>query len=237
MSVVAAHDVAAAERRAERIRLRLDAIADNIDAVLPMIREAIEREDHRTLGYNGVSDYVQDRFGGALTRLPRDLRRPVVHELAAAGMSTRAIAPVVGTSHMAVARDLAAPVTTVTPAIDTETGEVSDDYEDDDEPSPGLVRLVQQNQPAEPQRRAVVGIDGKNYTRPESRKPQRRSLVDDARDAGQELRKVTDRLARIAADDRLSRNRDEVAAHLRHHLDQALKVCRDLSESINHTGV
>ena len=41
-------DRGAAERRAERITLRLDAIADNYRAVLPMIREAIDAvEDAR----------------------------------------------------------------------------------------------------------------------------------------------------------------------------------------------
>ena len=43
MTAVVEFDHAAAERRAERIRLRLDSIADNYGAVMPMIREAIEK--------------------------------------------------------------------------------------------------------------------------------------------------------------------------------------------------
>lgn len=74
--------------------------------------------------------------GTPLMRLTRDERRVIVADLAEQGMSTRAIAPVVGASHMSVARDLAgAPVTDVTPApvptfdpapfeVDHETGEV-----------------------------------------------------------------------------------------------------------------
>lgn len=100
-------DRAAAERRAERIALRLDTIADNYAAVLPMIREAIEKRDDLALGYSGVSEYVADRFGGALTRLGVDVRREVVRELSAAGLSTRAIAPVVGVGKGTIHRDLA----------------------------------------------------------------------------------------------------------------------------------
>ena len=69
---------------------------------------------------------VQDRFGGALTRLPVDLRRPVVHELASAGMSTRAIAPVVGVSKSLVAQDLNEVSTSG--HLNIETGEVSDNF-------------------------------------------------------------------------------------------------------------
>lgn len=239
-----AYDVAAAERRAERIRLRLDSIADGVLAVLPMIREAIEQGDHAALGYRSIGEYVQDRFGGALTRLPVDLRRPVVHELASAGLSTRAIAPVVGVSQSSIRDDLQvsrsySPEPEQT--VDPEPGEVSDDYLSHDATggevtpeaaadAPGTPEPVEPTiEPLPP----VTGLDGKTYSRPEPRKPQRRSLVDDARDAGQELRKATERLQRIASDDRLTRNRDEVAAHLRHHLEQALTVCQDLSNLIN----
>jgi hypothetical protein len=39
-----------AERITTRIQLKLDTIADNYEAVMPMIREAIEREAHQALG-------------------------------------------------------------------------------------------------------------------------------------------------------------------------------------------
>lgn len=98
-------DSAAAERRAERITLRLDAIADNYRAVLPMIREAIEKRDDIALGYRSPGDYVSDRFGQSLAGLGIEVRRAVVGELTQAGLSTRAIAPVVGASQKTVARD------------------------------------------------------------------------------------------------------------------------------------
>jgi hypothetical protein len=77
------------------------------------------------------------------------LRRPVVHEFAAAGMSTRAIAPVVGTSFKTVARDVEAPVSGDTRStVNTETGEVSDDHE-------GALRAAERTKSALRERGAI----------------------------------------------------------------------------------
>lgn len=162
-------DRAAAERRAERINLRLEAIASNYAAVMPMIREAIAKRDDLALGYRSPGEYVSDRFGHALSGLGIEVRRQVVRELTDAGMSTRAIAPVVGTSHMQVKRDLDSPVTDVTPAQDdpshAATGGVvtppADPPAVDDEPGEWV-----EPTPAAAPRRSVTGIDGKTYTRP-----------------------------------------------------------------------
>lgn len=154
-------DTAAAERRAERITLRLDTIADNYAAVMPMIRESIEQRDDLALGYRSPGDYVADRFGGSLQRLGMEVRRAVVGELTAAGLSTRAIAPVVGVSHMTVKRDVEAPVTPVTPEPEfvsatealaeiTQTPVVAEEGEAEATTGPA----------------PVVGIDGKTYSRP-----------------------------------------------------------------------
>lgn len=174
-----AYDAAAAERRAERIRLRLDAIADNYTAVLPMIRQAIEMRDDVALGYRSVGDYVADRFGAALDSLGVDVRLAVVRELAEAGLSSRAIAPVVGVTDRQVRRDKLAGGTRVppAPAIDPETGEVGPDYP---EPTPtaatspaategapgGRVERNHGATSAPAPLPPVIGRDGKTYTRP-----------------------------------------------------------------------
>lgn len=149
-------DRAAAERRAERITLRLDAIADNYRAVLPMIREAIEKRDDLALGYRSPGEYVADRFGQSLAGLGIEVRRAVVGELMQAGLSTRAIARVVGASRMAVQRDRDAGVTTVTPdpePIPTPEGEVAPGSASELPP----VELATPHPP-------VTGIDGKTYS-------------------------------------------------------------------------
>lgn len=106
--ILAPIDRVEAERLTTRIRLRLDTIADNYVAVMPLIREAIDRQAWSVLGYSGVSEYVSECFGDALAQLPPNVRREVVAELAASGMSSRAIAPVVAVSDRMVRKDLAA---------------------------------------------------------------------------------------------------------------------------------
>ena len=56
------------------------------------------------------------------------LARPVVHELAQAGLSVRAIAPVVGMGKTQVAEYVVRGQVSGTGHLNTETGEVSDDY-------------------------------------------------------------------------------------------------------------
>lgn len=176
---------AEAERLTTRIRLRLDTIADNYVAVMPLIREAIERQAWSVLGYCGVSEYVSECFGDALSQLSTGVRREVVSELAASGMSTRAIAPVVGVSKSQVATDIqvssaghltpSGPEPTFISATEA-LAEIDDDWPadlpsptewDDDEPEPqgngGATPEVEDPSPAAP---AIVGLDGKTYKRP-----------------------------------------------------------------------
>lgn len=130
-----------AKRISQRISLRLDTIADNYDAVLPLIREAIERQAWMALGYRSPGEYAAEEFGGALSRLGAEFRQDVVRELSASGMSTRAIAPVVGVSHMTVSNDLNSGVKPFTPA---------------------QAPVPSESAPPSP----VTGLDGKTYTRP-----------------------------------------------------------------------
>src|SRR4051794_320685 len=112
-SMGSALDQPTAHRLTMNIQLRLDTIADNIEQVLPMIEQARTGQAHEALGYKSWTAYVQDKFGGRLDRLKRAERQPIVELLADTGMSTRAIATVVGVHHDTVASDIraaAAPV-------------------------------------------------------------------------------------------------------------------------------
>ena len=151
-------DRSAAERRAERIRLRLDTIADNYAAVMPMIRDSIAQRDDLALGYASVGAYVADRFGGSLQRLGVEVRRAVVGELTAAGMSSRAIAPVVGVSHATVQTDVRSGGKPFPPANAPEGGEC---------PDSGRTAGSGQAQDAASPRPPVTGLDGKTYSRPD----------------------------------------------------------------------
>lgn len=145
-----------AERITARIADKLDTIADNLEQVLPLIGEALTRDAWQALGYASPTAYVSERFAGALTRLPASVRQPVVRQLSEAGMSTRAIAPVVGASPRTVAYDL----------------------------QPGVQDCTPETAPAAPP--FVTGMDGKTYQRPEPRptpERPRRSMAENLDDA------------------------------------------------------
>ena len=242
-------DRAAAERRAERITLRLDAIADNYRAVMPMIREAIEKRDDIALGYRSPGEYVSDRFGQSLSGLGIEVRRAVVGELTEAGLSTRAIAPVVGTDHVTVSRDLKAGVAhatpdTPTPASTSEgeaavdaghtpqgedapgaaaTGPVPSDT-DDPQPSPAP-------RPADPN--PIVGIDGKNYKRPEPKPRQapRKALPDQFRDRLYDLLLRVESIHRLTEDDRWPTNAKKLATEK--NRNELLRINDLLQQVIN----
>jgi hypothetical protein len=105
-----------AARLTTKIQLRLDMIADSTELVIPMIEEAKNGSAHQVLGYPSWTAYVADNFGGVLARLTKSERLPFVELMADQGMSTRAIATVVGVSKDTVSRDLRAGVSDETPA-------------------------------------------------------------------------------------------------------------------------
>lgn len=172
------YDRAAAERRAERITMRLDAIAENYSRVLPMIREAIEKRDDIALGYASPGAYVSDRFGQSLANLGMDVRREVVRELTEAGMSTRAIAPVVGVGKSTVERD--SQVSHMGHLVQTsgsDTHTAASGHAPENRPEEGTssqeTPLNREERHDEASSSAtpppVTGLDGKTYTRPAPR--------------------------------------------------------------------
>jgi hypothetical protein len=254
-----------ARRLTQRIGLLLDAASGALDKLADAIRDARDGRADLALGYESWAEYAAAEFAPHTAGLTTAIRRELVSSLSvevdgSPALSTRQIAPAVGVSHMAVQRDRDAGVTerytspdprpappTYQPLDVTgwEDAEISDqqalDYETEELYRGDLAAWQERHPEVETTpapRPAILGLDGKTYTRPEPtpRATQRRALVDTARDAGQELRKATERLERIAADDRLTRNKEEVAAHLRHHLNRAIEVCQNLDNLLNNHG-
>lgn len=124
--IVEPMSIAEAEHITDSISWRLDTIATAHEEVMPMIREALSRRAWDALGYASPGAYTADKFGGALHRLSVPVRQAVVLELTEAGMSTRAIGPVVGVSHEQVRKDQQRPpvnqLTPASPAPDAVTG-------------------------------------------------------------------------------------------------------------------
>lgn len=117
--------------------------------------------------------------------------------------------------------------------VDTTTGEITETAGAGEAPT--RAGFTEDTPPAPA---TVTGLDGKTYTRGPQRAPKdvarRPPLTEQARTAGWDLHRVVARVARIAEDDRLSRNKDEVAAQMRSHLVHAVEVCQDLLDRIDN---
>jgi len=207
-----------ARRLTERIRLLTSSVQESVEKLSELISEAQASGAHVALGYRSWTEYVAAEFADSPLRLGRDDRRELVVSLAAQGMSTRAIAPVVGVAHKTVARDLAAPVSDDTP--DPEPEVVDAEIVEDDELDPTLTL-----------REPITGMDGKTYTRPEPRsapiKPKavpRRALTEQFFDAFYELTKAVERVERLAEDDRFAQNAEQVTAKHRSDLSRSIEA-------------
>jgi hypothetical protein len=97
-----------ARRLTERIRLAAHTFVESRDKVIALVGEAKAGNAHTALGYPSWPAYLTDVLGDEPLRLARDERQEMVALLAAEGMSTRAIAPIVGVTHPTVLADVKA---------------------------------------------------------------------------------------------------------------------------------
>lgn len=197
---------------ADHARRLTEQIRTAVDATWELVRQAYEGRAWVSLGYSSWDDYCTREFGSSRLRLPREERQEVVASLRESGLSIRAIAAATGTAPNTVQSDLRRQVSqSDTPAP----------AQADDEPTTFTV---------DPEPASIVGTDGKQYparTAEPNPKPRRSPLIDDARNAGWQLRKAIERMERIATDDRFPTNRAEVAAEWTDHLSHAIDVCQD----------
>ena len=232
-------DVDGARRLTERIRLTAVGVGEGIDKLKLLVTQAKESRAHIALGYASWQAYLADVLGETPLRLERDVRKELSAELSEQGMSTRAIAPIVGVAFKTVARDIESPVSNDTPArvdrFDRDVAEAeaatSPPITADQFTGEIIDAEIVEPKPA----RVIEGLDGKTYTATPMRTPQRKPLTDAARDIGWELRKATEKLQRLTEDDRFTRNKKEVAAHIRGHLMFTVESCQDLLDILNQS--
>lgn len=126
------------QRLTQRIQLVAGTVRDNLFKLKNLVDEAKNSNVWSVLGFESWTAYLADTLGSEPMRLQRVERRELVDYLSGEGMSTRAIAPIVGADQATVVRDIAR----------------------DANASP--------EHGAEPDRqhpRPVVGLDGKEYVR------------------------------------------------------------------------
>lgn len=234
-------DQAEARRLTERIRIAAVNYSEAKEKLLRLVSEAKDGSAHVALGYRSWQAYLSEVLGEEPMRLTRDERPEVVQMLTAEGMSTRAIAPIIGADQKTVVNDR----------------RKTEEYSSVDEPRvshgmDGKTRVHQpRTAPSAPSAASaptVTGMDGKEYSRPtppplpptegteppsEPTKRKRRPITETAHDAGWEASRNAERIERIIADDRFSRNKEEVAAKLRSHLNYAITTYTEILEQLD----
>lgn len=240
-----------ARRITERIRYTALSVRDGVEKLQRLVGEAQAGSAHLALGYPSWTAYLADVLGDEPMRLPRDERREIVAWLSGEGMSTRAIAPIVGANRKTVMKDVresqvvqsgppAQPPTIATTEgvviaeqrhveldeTDWDEGEVAEVMDDDN------AGVTCSNEPT-PEPKPITGMDGKTYQRPEP-KPQRRNpLPDQFNSATLNLTRATTRLVNLIEDDRLPQNREKVATANRSDLLRAIDALQRVVASLD----
>lgn len=234
-----------AECTPEEARVLTDRIKVGLEVTWVLVVKAYQHGAFTALGYSSWDDYCTREFGTNRIRLPREERSETITSLRAAGLSTRAIAAVIGIDDRTVRRDLSGAAIAAPdrqPGVfdmsDPTTREAVELMASIDEEE--FVELIEAETPQPTvavTATVVIGIDGKKYPqRPKPAVPavpKRSPLPAAAGDAGWKLRQAAERIVRIAADDRFPTHRDQVATHLRSHLTYVIEVCQDLLDGLN----
>ncbi|NGO73180.1 hypothetical protein [Streptomyces boncukensis] len=208
---------------AEQARALTDRIRIAVDGTWQLITEAYTTRAWAALGYDSWDAYCTAEFGQTRLKLPREERQEAVVSLRDSGLSTRAIAVATGADQKTVRNDLAgsreeysSPVTGTDgktyaasrPApqapsnADLTSGTGGAEPEELDAPLEiSSVRAPHVRGADEPIRSPVreqLGAAAK-----------RRPLPEAFADAARDLTRAAERLARLAADDRFPRHRDQ----------------------------
>lgn len=94
-----------ARRLTERLRIAAVNYSEAKEKLMSLVQQAKDGAAHQALGYASWTSYLAEVLGDEPLRLARGERQEVVQMLSAEGMSTRAIAPIVGASPRQVAYD------------------------------------------------------------------------------------------------------------------------------------
>lgn len=157
MTIEATEQQVMTEREAsqltEKIRITAHNYADARQKLAQYVAQAKAGNAHLALGYASWTAYLSEVLGEEPMRLARGERQEMVQMLSAEGMSSRAIAPIVGTTDRTVRHDLAGGKNF--PPDSAEVLSTSTDPHGDEHRADTTVAL-----------KATVGMDGKTYQRP-----------------------------------------------------------------------
>lgn len=205
---------AEAERLTERLRIAVVNYADARKKVQALIERAQAGRAWEVLGFQSWTAYVSEVLGEQPMRLPREERREMVAMLSSTGMSTRAIAPVVGANQATVTRDIRASDANASLGPSAARGLTNSTVSNE------TVELST-NASGPTYEESVTGLNGKTYARP-IRTPKAPNYPGEYRDAVISLNNAVHRLLRTHEDKRMARNAQKVATVNRSDLLRAI---------------
>lgn len=181
-----------AQRLTQRIKITASGVRDGLFKLRNLVDEAKRSNAWNVLGYPSWTAYLADTLADEPMRLGRDERQELVGYLSGEGLSTRAIAPIVGVDQKTVSNDLrreefsspvpepvvlvAAPVEhpeaprAATAPSRTTVQEYGGAVPPTSEERQQLRDALANRPPVEVPPRVVTGLDGKSYT-PKPREP------------------------------------------------------------------
>lgn len=188
-----------------------DQIKTGIEVVWQLVSRAYTERAWTALGYSTWDDYCTREFGSSRLRLPREERAEIVSSLRDSGLSIRAITAVTGDGFGTIQRELAGD-----PNGSPDDGAVFDRAAEEAtaiaEPETTTIDNTGQVISETPLP-TITGIDGKNYpATPTPREPRRKALPEAFNAAVYELKRSIERVSRLAADDRFTKNKDQIEA-------------------------
>lgn len=211
-------------------RALTDQLRQSLSLSWELLVEAYQRRAWAALGYATWDAYTDAELGEVRLRLPRQDRREVVASMTEAGMSTRAIGSALGVDHKTVVNDRRGEISP--PADKPIDAEIVDEEPDslgdriarelaasDEQYAEKATSTVGPGQASH----QVLGTDGKTYNiTPKPAAQRRRPLPESFWQAAYDLTKVTERIERLAEDDRFPQNAEQVAAANRNDLIRAI---------------
>lgn len=202
-----------------------DRIKIAVEGTWELIKEAYVSRAWEALGYRSWDDYCTREFGTSRLRLPREERQEVVASLRESGLSIRAIAAATGDSVGTVHDALGSGVQDRTPDPDPapfDPQPIADElaafdatYDDDGDDDPPLTQdeceaLADPDDLDDEPAPRVTGTDGRSYPATRPKKSNRKPITDSFWTATYDLGKKVNTLTNLAADDRFTKNADQI---------------------------
>lgn len=195
---------------ASEARMVTDRIKAGVEAVWHLIEQAYTSRAWAVLGYTSWDDYCTREFGTSRIKLPREDRAEVLSSMRELGMSIPAISAATGMSVGSVHSNLSE-LKGAGRLVDPDeiTGTNGKAYAPKPQPKPEPApemddRFISQDELDEPHAPS-------KHEKPEANTPRRRPITDAFNSATYELKRATEKVERLMADDRIERNKGQIA--------------------------